>query len=78
MEGNKDIRKQLLLHARLGHVRTGPNKRRFTMGWEGGRDNGVALRGVALLQEAGNGLKRVWETEKVPVLKSQLSGIRNK
>lgn len=44
------------------------------MGWEGGRDNGVTLRGDALLQEAENGLRRVWETEKVPVLKSQPVG----
>lgn len=74
MEGNRDIRRQLLLRARLGHLRTEPNKQRFTMGREGGRDNGVTLRGDAPLQDAGNGPRRVWETEKVPVLKSQPVG----
>lgn len=44
------------------------------MGREGGRDNGVTPRGDAPLQDAGNGPRRVWETEKVPVLKSQPVG----
>lgn len=46
------------------------------MGREGGRDNGVTPRGDAPLQDAGNGPRRVWETEKVPVLKSQPVGVK--